>query len=258
VHTNTSEQLRGARFAGVIGRLMRWGYPGRPIVVPAQGVADDLRQNFGASDVKVIHHGIDAPAIQALAEQPITDLPTTRPYIVACGRLAAQKDYPTLLHAYASARSRGADEDLVIIGDGPDRAMLEHLTASLGLKQTVHFIGHRSNPFPYMKPARFFVLCSIWEGFGLVLLEAMSLGLPCISTDCPSGPAEILENGQRGLLVPTRDPASLAEALLNLSESQDLRESFAHQSRQRAQELGLGRMAQAYRDLFVGELNRDR
>jgi len=185
-----------------------------------------------------------------MAEEGVLDLPGGRPYVVACGRLTAQKDYPTLLRAYAKARAGGVGEDLVIVGEGEDRAELEKLAESLGVSEAVHFIGHRSNPFGYMKGASFFVLSSIWEGFGLVVLEAMALGLPCIATDCPSGPGEILDGGRCGVLVKVGDEAGLAEAIARLSTSANLRESLSQQSRQRAQELSLERMAGAYRDLF--------
>ncbi len=251
VHTNTTEQLKSGRFPRVIGQLMRLGYPRRPIVVPAQGVADDLKKSFGVRDVKVIPHGVDIARIQELAEERPEDLPTARPYMVACGRLTAQKDYPTLLKAYAKAKTHGITEDLVIVGDGEDRAELERLVDELGATNAVHFVGHQNNPFGFIKQARFFVLPSIWEGFGLVLLEAMALGLPVISTDCPSGPAEILDGGRFGVLVKVGDHAGLAAAITELSKSASTRESLSQLSRQRAQQLSLEQMAQAYRDLLV-------
>ena len=256
VHTNTTEQLKGSRFAGLIGRLMRWRYPKRAIVVPTRGVAEDLQRNYGVAGAKVIPHGVDAEAIRAMAAEEVADVAPGRPYIVACGRLTAQKDYPTLLEAYAMARRRGVEEDLVIIGDGEEKERLERMAQRLSVGGAVHFLGHRDNVFPYMQRARFFVLSSIWEGFGLVLLEAMSLGLPVVATDCPSGPAEILDNGRYGLLSPVRDSAALSEAMVSLGASQELRESLSRQSRLRAQELSIERMAREYRELFISELTR--
>jgi glycosyltransferase involved in cell wall biosynthesis len=251
-HTHLTSQLQGRRFSGILGELVRLGYPRRLVVVPCQGAADDLRDHFGARRTQVIYHGVDAPLINRLAEAPTADLPTAGPYIVAVGRLWDQKDYPTMIRAYAIAAQRGLAEHLVIVGEGPHEMMLAGLARELGVGDRVHLIGRRANPYPYMKRARFFVLSSIWEGFGLVVLEAMALGLPCISTDCPSGPAEILSGGEHGLLVPVKDPEALAAAMLRLSGSAQLRETLAHRSLARAAQLTLGRMVATYRDLFTG------
>jgi len=252
VHTNMTRQLKGVRFAGVIGRLTRWGCRKRLVIVPAEGVAEDLRENFGARNVKTIWHGVDVGAIRSRAEENCAPLQVSGPYMVACGRLTAQKDYPTLLRAYAEARRRGIGEELVIIGNGPDREALQGLARELGIADVVHFVGHMENPFPVMKGARFFVLSSIWEGFGLVVLEAMALGLPCIATDCPSGPGEILEGGRWGMTIKVGDVQGMADAIARLSSAEDLRQSLAERSRQRAQELSVERMVREYRDVFVG------
>jgi glycosyltransferase involved in cell wall biosynthesis len=109
-----------------------------------------------------------------------------------------------------------------------------------------------------MRGARFFVLSSAWEGFGLSLLEAMALGLPVIATDCPSGPAEVLESGQHGVLVPPGDSTALADAILKLSRSSELREDLSKRSLARAEQLSLRRMVEQYRDLFRAEFSKVR
>ncbi|HEV8607664.1 MAG TPA: glycosyltransferase [Tepidisphaeraceae bacterium] len=253
VHSNSTQQLAESRFRRIISILMRLIYPRHSLVAPTHGVAEDLADNFDIKRTHVIPHGIDIESIRSQAQHEPDDL-LQSPYIIAVGRLTPAKDYPTLLHAYSDAQSKGLEEHLLIIGDGELRDSLLKLSTDLGLSQHVHFLGHRPNPFPYIKHARFFILSSIWEGFGLALLEALALGLPAISTDCPSGPAEILADGEYGLLVKPGDVSGLAEAMLQMSRSSQLREAFSKKATERAQQLSLGRMAQSYRDLFLREL----
>ena len=251
-HLNMSHRLRYAPFSRIIRQLMGWIYPRYLVIGPAQAVSADLRANFAVRRAVTVAHGIDAQRIRTRGAEPAEGIPGS-PYLLAVGRLAVQKDYPTMLRAYATAVSRGLAEHLLILGDGPES---EALVRQLNLGQRVHMLGHRDNPFPYMRCARCFVLSSIFEGFGLVLLEAMALGVPCISTDCPSGPAEILSDGQDGILVPVGDIDKLADAMLRLTSNQALRDDLSARSLRRAEELSLQRMAAAYRDLFLAELGR--
>jgi len=161
-----------------------------------------------------------------------------------------QKDYPTLLTAYAEAFGRGVKTDLLILGTGSQRESLEALAGKLGIGGNVRFKGHVDNPFPYLKHAKAFVLSSVYEGFGLVLLEAMTLGVLCISTDCPSGPAEILGNGEFGTLVPPREPHQLANALLEMMSFPSSRQGLIDRAIRRSQELSLAAMTEKYLSLF--------
>jgi glycosyltransferase involved in cell wall biosynthesis len=223
-------------------------YRDRRVVVPTQRSADDLRENFGLSNVQAIPHGVDGDRIRTLADEKV-DVPAER-YFVAVGRLTRQKNYPLMLDAFAAARQRGAQQHLVIIGDGEDRAMLEQRVRESSVADAVHFLGHRDNPFPYIQHATALILSSLWEGFGLVLIEAMSLGVPCIAVDCPSGPAEILDGSKYGLLVPPDNPAALASAFVKLTQS-GVRDHYSSLSRQRANDFTLTRMAQRYRPLLL-------
>ena len=133
--------------------------------------------------------------------------------ILGVGRLTQAKDFPTLIRAFALVRKKRAAR-LMILGEGEERPKLEALVRELGLEREVTLPGFVDNPYKYMKRAAVFVLSSKWEGFGNVLVEAMALGTPVVSTDCPSGPAEILENGRWGRLVPVGDVYALAEAII--------------------------------------------
>jgi glycosyltransferase involved in cell wall biosynthesis len=141
-------------------------------------------------------------------------------------------------------------EGLVIVGGGPDLAPLLSLAGSLGIADHVHFVGHQANPFPLMKRARAYVLSSVWEGFGLALLEAMTLGVPAIATDCPSGPGEILNGGAAGPLVPIRDAEALAAAMVKVCTSDAEHARYAALARARSEHYSLQAMAAGYRDLI--------
>jgi glycosyltransferase involved in cell wall biosynthesis len=134
------------------------------------------------------------------------------PVFVGVGRLVAEKDFATLLQAFSHLRKKRAAR-LALIGDGPLRAALEGAATELGVPEDVAFLGFRTNPYPFMKRAAALVLPSRSEGFGNVLVEALALGTPVVSTDCPHGPAEILDHGRFGVLVPVGDPETMASAM---------------------------------------------
>jgi glycosyltransferase involved in cell wall biosynthesis len=136
------------------------------------------------------------------------------PVLLAAGRLTPQKDFGTLLRAFSMVQAHMPSAKLIILGEGEEQPQLEQLSKELGVQEGVQFPGFMINPFAYMSRAAVFVLSSRWEGFANVLVEAMACGTPVVSTDCPSGPSEILENGKYGRLVPVGDPAALAEAIL--------------------------------------------
>jgi glycosyltransferase involved in cell wall biosynthesis len=250
VHGHLSTLLRRSITRPVLRALIRSRFRKHLIVVPAQGIADDLAQNFGIANTNIIPHGIDLDRIATLAAEPVTDLPPT-PYIVTLGRLVREKDHATLLRAFALAKSQNLPHRLVIIGSGDLEHELKSLAQSLNISTHVTFLGHRDNPYPILKHADFFVLSSITEGFGLALVEAMSLGLPCISTNCPSGPAEILDDGTFGLLVEPRDPAALSKVILKIASDPELKQNLANLAIRRAQDFSLEQMARQYRDLFL-------
>lgn len=249
VHGNYTRLLGESRWPWILRPLLRRRFARNLVVAPAQGVADDLIANFSAQDVRVIPHGIDVEEVAKLASESVSDLPV-EPYMIAVGRLAIQKDYPTMLRAYAQARGAGLKMPLVIVGDGPELEAMRGLAGQLGIAEHVRFLGHRDNPFPYMKHAQFLVLSSEWEGFGLVLIEAMSLGVPCISTDCPSGPGEIFAGGEYGMLLPVGDVNELAEAMLRMQKP-EVREWYSQLAKERSENFTIHQMASAYVELLA-------
>lgn len=149
-----------------------------------------------------------------------------RPYIVSVARLdEGQKDHRTLIAAYARSCDRGAvAEDLVIVGDGPDRHVLEAAALESGHGARIHFVGYVRNPLPIVAAARALVLSTRYEGLGMVLIEALTLGIPVISSDCPTGPREVLDEGRAGVLVPCGDVDALTDALHRITRDPALRE----------------------------------
>ena len=220
VHINLSSHYKYA--AGVNSKLFphlyRRFYPkADAIVAVSEESAADLRDVFEmpAARVRMIYNPVVSPALLEQAKEPIDHrwfVPGQPPVILAVGRLCEQKDYPTLLRAFAKAHARTGAK-LLILGEGPDRAALEKLVVELGLSETVEMPGFAANPYAYMARAAVYVLSSRWEGLPTVLIEALACGTPVVSTDCPSGPAEILRDGDYGKLVPVGDVDALASAL---------------------------------------------
>lgn len=136
----------------------------------------------------------------------------TAPVIVAVGRLTEQKDYPTLLRAFALLR-QDRTAKLIVVGEGEDRTRLETLASELAIAADVEFVGFKQNPFAWMAASDLYVLSSAWEGLPGALLQAMACGARIVSTDCRTGPDEILENGRWGRLVPVGDPGAMAAAM---------------------------------------------
>lgn len=186
------------------------------VVAISQGVAEDLCQLTGAKiDPTVIHNPVVTPHFHVQVSEMIEHKwfnHDTVPVLIAVGRLNVQKDYPTMLAAFAELRKK-REARLLILGDGELREYLENMVRQLCLTNDVEFVGFVSNPYAWMKAADLFVLSSRWEGLANVIAEALACGTPVVSTDCPSGPAEILKGGAFGILAPVADPTGLANAM---------------------------------------------
>jgi glycosyltransferase involved in cell wall biosynthesis len=214
---NTMSQSTGSN-GGLEQRLLRTFYPwASRIVAVSRGAADDLARTTGVprSRVEVIYNPVITPAVLDLARRP-PDHPWYdaggAPVILGVGRLTRQKDFPTLVRAFAELRRRRGAR-LIILGEGEDRPALEALVAELGLSDDVSLPGFRDNAPAYMARSALFALSSAWEGLPTVLIEALAVGTPVVSTDCPSGPREILQEGRLGALVPVGDAPALASAM---------------------------------------------
>ena len=197
--------------------LERIFYPkAHAIVAVSEGVAAGISAvaRIPKDRVRVIYNPIVDRELVALSKEKVSwpfEKKEGFVRLLAVGRLNPAKDYATLLHAFDIFRKKN-DAQLLILGEGEKRSALEELIKRLQLGKLVALPGHVENPFAYMSIADVFVSSSTWEGFSMVIAEALACGLQVVSTDCPSGPAEILEAGKYGWLVPTRRPAELAVA----------------------------------------------
>ena len=231
--------------------IVRYLYPyAENIVAISEGVAEDLKtiSDGKIKQIIVINNPIDITDIQQKAEASIQHpwfFQKKIPVILAVGRLVKQKDFITLLNAFALVRNK-MPVRLIILGEGEERAVLENLSKNLGISQDVCLPGFADNPFSYMSHADVFVLSSIWEGFANVLAEALACNLAVVATDCRSGPAEILGNGSYGSLVPVQDPKALADAIiheLNFPRAKNI-------LKQRANNFSMDKILPQYLDLL--------
>jgi glycosyltransferase involved in cell wall biosynthesis len=188
------------------------------LMAVSNGVQRDAEKLFGRKpgSIRTIYNPVDFSWVKKRSLEPLDHpwlAPGQPPVILGIGRLELQKDFATLLRALVEVRKHRPAR-LILLGIGSQEAALKVLAAELGLAEAVAFMGFQSNPYPYLKQAAVFALSSQWEGLGIVLIEALSLGTPIVSTDCPSGPYEVLDGGKYGKLVPMKSPRALAEALL--------------------------------------------
>ncbi|MCK8503422.1 glycosyltransferase [Myxococcus fulvus] len=203
--------------------------------------------------LQVIPNFVDGEVVRAAADGPVPDWAGPvfeRPVVIAVGRLEPQKGFDVLIRAHALARQQGVDHHLLILGVGSLEAELKALARSLGVESSVFMPGFASNPHALMRRAAVFALSSRFEGLPMVLLEALALGCPVVSTDCPSGPAEVLENGRHGVLVPVEDAPALAQALARAVSDEVHRKDLARKARARAEELSSAKALGAWEALL--------
>jgi glycosyltransferase involved in cell wall biosynthesis len=249
-HVSTSSANARSRWNRSIPDLMRrcFHFADR-VVAPSQGVADDIVDITGLprERVRVIHNPVSSD-VPLLAKAPVAHPffeEAGVPVLVAAGKLKPQKDFETLLRAFRIARD-ARPMRLIILGEG-DPTALRALAVELGVAADVDWPGHVENPYAWFRRASVYVLSSAWEGFPNVLVEALACGCPVVSTDCPSGPAEILDGGRHGKLVPVGAAGDLAKAILETLETPP---PVEHQLA-RSREFSMERAIDAYEELLT-------
>lgn len=229
------------------------------VVASSAGVADDALQllDLDPALVHVVHNPVQLGPVDAAGDAPPHPwlAPGEPPVVLGIGRLVAQKNFPLLLRAFAALR-RERQARLLIVGGDPastdqqaHAGALAELARELGIEASVGLVGYQPNPQDYLVRAAVFVLSSRHEGFANVLVEALLAGCPIVSTDCPSGPAEILDGGKYGRLVPVDDSAAMAAAVRATLDAPPP----ARQLRERGAAFSPGRAATAYRRIFFGD-----
>lgn len=176
-------------------------------------------------------------------------------YFFACCRIDKQKDIDTLVESYKILKEKyNIKEKLYIAGVGDQKERLENLVKSYQLEKDVVFLGLQKNPYIWMKNARFFVHSSHREGFGMVLVEALITNGMVISSDCPVGPKEILENGRSGILFPVGDKNKLVEEIQKILTDKKIIENYKNESRRRKKDFSKEKVQRQVIDLFKGEI----
>jgi len=217
-NTNLPSWSEGGAKGLVLRFLIQITYPMSSIITcVSEAVAEEVSKALDVpkEDFSVIYQPVVTRELFDLATQEV-DHPwfyEDPPVILGVGRLTAQKDFPTLLRAFARVRSEH-DSRLILFGEGEERFNLECLLSDLGIEDAVDMPGFVDNPIKYMANADLFVLSSAWEGFGIVIVEALASGVPVVSTCPDDGPGEILEGGKYGRLVSSGNEQALADAIL--------------------------------------------
>ena len=210
IHNTLSQEYSDRLNATFISKLEKT-YLSKPCIAVSEGVKVDFINLFGSkANIKTIHNPIDIDSVQQGADEFVTDY---EGYIVNVGKFKAQKRHDILIKAYSLAK---IPQKLVLVGTGDLLPEAKTLVKELGIENKVIFAGFQKNPYPFIKNAELMVVSSDFEGFSIAILEALALGTPVISTDCPSGPNEILPSKN---LVPVGNVDDLAVKIKNASES---------------------------------------
>jgi glycosyltransferase involved in cell wall biosynthesis len=219
------------------------------IVAVSSGLAAEIAGVCGIPQarVNVIHNPVVTSDFDALCSAPVdeTFFVSGVPVFLAVGRLVPEKDYEGLLKAFSFLLAKRKAR-LAFVGDGPLRSRLLQAAEELGVREHVAFLGFQSNPWRFMRCAAALLVSSRHEGFGNVLVEGMAAGIPVVSTDCPYGPAEILEHGRCGLLVPVGNPGAMALAMETVLE----RPISVAVSMERARQFTAAAVTNSYTDLI--------
>jgi len=242
----------------LILRLIPRLYPRADHVVAlSEGVANDLESLSPRTRgrVSVIHNAGVGSEVGELSRERLGagEMPDG-PLVVACGRLKPLKGFAHLIEALAEVR-KSVPAHLWIVGEGDERASLERKIRRLGLQSCVRLLGFRQNPYMYMAAADVFVLSSLYEGFGNVIVEAMACGTPVVATDCPYGPREIIRDGEDGLLVEPSSAQSLARGILRVLGDAELKKRLSEKGSARARDFEAKSIADRYGELFLRVAN---
>jgi glycosyltransferase involved in cell wall biosynthesis len=255
-----SAAVRDMSLPAVRQALMKWSY-GRAarVTAPSLGVAADLQENFGVRDrvLEVIPNMIDVRSIAQDAQVPTPGpfADSSSPLIVAAGRMLPAKGQADLLHALNLISERRPC-NLLVLGDGADRARLEALSRKLGVDACVGFPGFVANPFAFMAQADVFVSPSHFESFGNVIIEAMAVGVPVVSTRVPAGPELLIADGETGVFARPGNPEDLAVKITMLLDDPALGRAIAERARRFAASYDVGAIVPRYEELLKHQVKR--
>ena len=261
-----SSQYADASLSSRVNRFLVHLYDSADLIVSnSLGNRIDLQERFALSaPMETIYNPVDLEAVGRCVTQEVEVLRRDPFVFVSVGRMDEGKNQRLLLEAI-----REIDAELWLIGDGPLREELEHLSRVWGIADRVRFLGRRKNPFAYMARADAFVFASRHEGFPNVLIEALACELPIISTDCPSGPREIfapdsdprqsadgVEYAEYGVLVPIDDRRRMREAMEVMMKNDTIRHDYVQKARRRAEDFSIKKILPEWEEVLRRELSR--
>lgn len=225
------------------------------IISNSLGIKDSLIKDFfiNPEKIKVIYNPINIKEIQILLQSPLEkeyQKIFKHPVIINVARFNKQKGQEYLIKAFKDVREKIPDAKLLFLGEGELENCLKNLAEKLELKNDILFLGWQSNPFKFLARAKVFVFSSLWEGFPNALIEAMVCKVPVISTDCPSGPNEIIENKKSGILVQVADEKVLTKAILKILNNPYLGQKLSQEGKRRAQDFSAGKIIKEYEQLL--------
>ncbi|MBX2869991.1 MAG: glycosyltransferase [Acidiferrobacterales bacterium] len=231
------------------------------LVACSKGVAADLIENFNVPEPKVltIYHGFHINEIETLALEQIPqdeEFIFRKPVVINVGRLDFQKGQELLIEAHSKIIDKGILHNLILLGQGEREEHLLSIVRKYNVEDSVFFLGFRDNPYCYMKKATVFALSSRFEGFGLVLVEALICQLPIVSTNCKSGPSEILGDGRYGLLVKPESVEEISEGVEKLLLSPELRVQFSSLASSRAEDFQDANKVSEWQNLFRRQVKK--
>lgn len=228
------------------------------MIIPVSGgIENELLNDFGVDPKKIrlIYNGFNFEEMRQKAAESVNheyfkDKSQKGKTIVALGRMVKLKGFDYLIEAVKILTDKGLPVRLIMIGKGDYLDDLKMLSAQMGLDKIIDFVGFVDNPFAYMANSDLFVLSSLFEGLPSTLIEAMALGLPVISTRCPTGPEEIIEDNKYGLLVPVADSVALADSINMVFTDASLMERLRTEAKKRAEDFSLDKMYESFSGMF--------
>lgn len=221
------------------------------IISISNGIKESLIEDFNIeeSKIKVIYNPQDLIGIKNNTSTLKLDFEKKLKYFITIGRLVELKDHKTLINAFKAVNEEFKNTRLLILGEGPLRSEIQMQIDNLNLKSKILLLGFVKNPYVYLKNSDIFVFSSKFEGFGNVLVEAMTCGLPVISTNCISGPSEILDNGNYGMLTPVSNVDAMENAMKTMLKNNNLKK-FKEKSLHRASDFDVEIIANKYLNIL--------
>ncbi|MFW9895918.1 MAG: glycosyltransferase [Candidatus Thorarchaeota archaeon] len=263
VNTNPNFHYR-KRFYGKF--LIRFLYPLKKIdqIVPVSKELKKILVNkyrINADKIIPIYNGFDIERIQKLAKENVSnqdDIFNNQNLIkfITIGRLSKEKGHIYLIKAFSRVIREIPNSRLFIIGEGPLKGKLMKLVEKFQLEKKIFLLGSIKNPYKYISKAEIFVLSSLHEGLPTVLIEALACGLPIISTNCETGPKEILGNGRYGILTEVADSSGLAEKMKYLANNEEVREKFSRQATTQANLYKVEKFTQNWIEIIDDVINK--